>query len=76
MYNIWDVRGFGLPKAIRAVQLGNYNLMLILETNIPDEGYCHKRLGCNTVYTQAVAGGAQGGVGLVVKERLEGQSVK
>ena len=37
MYNIQDVRGFVLPQAVRAVQLVNYDVMLLTETKIPDE---------------------------------------
>ena len=36
MYNIRYGYGFGLPQAIRAVHFGNYDLMLLTETNIPD----------------------------------------
>ena len=35
-YNIWDGHGFGLPQAIPSVKQGNYKLMLLTETNIPD----------------------------------------
>ena len=31
MYNIWDGRVFASPQAIQAVQLGNYDLMLLVE---------------------------------------------
>ena len=33
-YNIRDSHVIGLPQAIRAIQLGYYNLMLLMETNI------------------------------------------
>ena len=35
-YNIQDGCGFGLPQAIFAVKRGNYNLMILTETKIPD----------------------------------------
>ena len=41
MYNIRYGQGFILPQAIWAVQLGNYDLMLLTETNIPYGVYCH-----------------------------------
>ena len=37
--NIWDGRGFGLPLSIWAVERWNYDLMLLMETNIPDAVY-------------------------------------
>ena len=33
-YNIRDGQGFGLPQEIQAVQIRNYNLMLLTEVNI------------------------------------------
>ena len=36
-YNIWDGQVFGLPQAIWAVHLGNYNLMLLTEMKILDK---------------------------------------
>ena len=35
-YNIQDSRGFGLLKEILAVQMGNYDIMLLIETRIPE----------------------------------------
>ena len=52
------------------MQLGNYDMMLLTETNILDEEYCHNHLGYNVVCYQAlgtVDGGAQGVLGLVVR---------
>ena len=40
-YNIQDGRGLGLHQAIQAVHLRNYDLMLLTETKITDEAYCH-----------------------------------
>ena len=48
-YNIWDVRGFGPPQAIRAVERGNYDLMIPTETNIPEAVYWRDLLGCGVV---------------------------
>ena len=36
MYNIRDGCGFALPQVIQDVDKGNYDLMLLTETNIPD----------------------------------------
>ena len=72
MYNIQDGRRFRLTQAIWAVQLCNYDLMLMMETKILYDAYFHKNLGYDAVFSQAVitaAGGDQGGVGLVVRER-------
>ena len=35
--NIWDGQGFGLAQAIRAVEYGEFDLMLLTETNIKTE---------------------------------------
>ena len=79
-YHIQDCRESGLPQSIRAVQICNYALMLMTETNIMDAVYCHNCLGYNIVCFQAVvsaAMGAQGGgLGLVTRERSEGWIVK
>ena len=53
--------------------------MLLTETNTPDEDYCHNRPVYRIVCSQAVgtvAGGVQGGVGLVMRERPEGWSIE
>ena len=41
MYNIRDSQGFALHQGIWDVQLGNYDLMLLMETKILDQAYCH-----------------------------------
>ena len=72
--NIRDGRGFRLPQAIRAVQIGNYNLILMTETKIPDVVYCHNYLRYDIVCSQAVviaAGGVKGG-GVTGHEGLDG----
>ena len=66
------------PQAIRAVQIGNYNLMLLTETNIPYEAYCYNRWGYGAVCSQIVgttAKGAQWRVDLVIRKRPESWSV-
>ena len=67
-YNIWDNRGLGLPQAIFDAKQGNYDLMLLTETNTPDVVYCRKRLGCDVVFSKATfaaVGVSQGGFGVV-----------
>ena len=52
------------------VQLGNYDLMLLTETKIPDAMYFKNHLGYNVVCSREAATasvGAQGGVGLVTR---------
>ena len=60
-FNIQDGWVFVLPQVIQAVQLVNYNMMLLTETNIPDKAYFHNYLGCNFVFFQAVGTMAGGG---------------
>ena len=74
-YNIWDGRGFSLPQATRAIQIGNYDLML---PKIQKKAYFHNLLGYEVANSQAegtTAGGAQRILGLVVRGRQEGWSV-
>ena len=69
VYNIRNGRGFGLDQSIWAVQLIRYDVMMLTETKISDEAYCHTWLGCDMVCFLASATsarGAQGGVVLVV----------
>ena len=61
------------------MQIDNYNLILLTETKIMDKAYLHNYLGYNAVCYQEVgtaAGGVQGGVGLVLRERPDGWSVE
>ena len=70
-YNIWDSCGFELLQAIRDVEKYNYNLMILNETKIFDEIYCHNRLGYDVVCskkTVIAAEGDQGGVELALRE--------
>ena len=45
MYNIRDGWGLDIHQEIRAVQLSNYERMILTETKIPDYAYCHKPHG-------------------------------
>ena len=52
--------------------------MLLTNTKITSKAYFHKRMGYNVVFNMAsttATGGTQGGVGLVVRDRLQGWSV-
>ena len=44
IYNVLYSRGFGLLQAIRATQIGNYDLVKLMETNILDAIYCKNSL--------------------------------
>ena len=60
------------------MQLGRYDLMMLTDTNIPDEAYFHNHLGYGVMWSQTVGntyGGSQEGVGLVTRERTYGWSV-
>ena len=55
------------------------NIMLLIDTNITSDVYYHNQMGYNMVCYPAVTmstDGAQGGVGLVVREWLQGWSVE
>ena len=72
--------GFGLPEVICSVKQGNYDLVILTETKIPDAVYCHNCLGYDVVCSEATvakAGRTQGGgVGLVARELIEGWIIK
>ena len=44
-FNICNGWGFGIAQAIQAVQIGGFDPMILTETNINDQNYCHNRLG-------------------------------
>ena len=52
-YYIWYGCIFGLLQEFRAVQLGNYNVMLLTETKIPDEVYCKYCIGYYNMCSRA-----------------------
>ena len=71
MYNIWYSCGFGLPQVIRAVDLRNYDIMLLTGTIISDAVYFKNNIRHDNVCfraTPTVDEGAPGGVGLVTRE--------
>ena len=77
--NISDGQFFGLAQAIRAVERGGFDVMLLTETKISTTAYCWNRLGYEVTCLTALpsrSGGAQGGVGLVFRERPVGSGVE
>ena len=76
--NIEDGGGFGQAQAIRAVERRGFDVMILTETKISTTVYCRNRLGyevtCSTAQPTS-AGGAQGGVGLVMIERPVGWGI-
>ena len=78
-FNTHDGRGFMLVQAIRAVQISGFGLMIMIETKIANQYYCHNRLGYDVVCSLSIttaADGAQGGVGLVVWDQPQGWSIE
>ena len=71
-YNIYHGRGFSLAQAIWEVHIDSFDVMLLTETNITSEAYCHIWIGYNVMCLQAVTMDtdvAQGGVVMVVREQ-------
>ena len=71
-YNIRDIRDFIRAQAIWAVHLGNFDVMVMTETNITRKAYFRNRLGYEIVCFQDVTtdtGSMQEGVGLFIRER-------
>ena len=65
-FHIQNGRGFGLAKAISLVQIGSFNLMILTQTKVINQGYCCNRLGYDVVGLPEIttaAVGAQGGGG-------------
>ena len=45
--NIRDGRCYGILQSIRAVHIGGFDLMILMETKITNQYYCRSRLGYN-----------------------------
>jgi hypothetical protein len=78
-YNIRDSQNSGLAAAVRAIQLGNYNLAILTETKIPDNIYTKHCLDYHVVCSQATPGpngGAQGGIALCTRQQPEGWEIE
>ena len=73
--NLRDGRGSGLAQAIRAVYIGVFDLMILMETNITSQYYCSNRLGYSVVWLTRIMKmdvSVHGGVGLVVQDQYQG----
>ena len=69
--NIQDGRGFGLAQAIRAVERGVFDMMLLTDTYIQSEAHSYNCLGYNVtclMICPSSTRGAQGGIRLVTRE--------
>ena len=67
--------GDGMPKVIRAVQKGKYNIMLLIGTKIHNGMYCQNRLGYGVSRLAATAKEGSRGKGaaeIVFRECLKG----
>ena len=67
-----DDQGFGIAQAIRVVERGGNDVMMLAETKIQLEAYLHNRLSYNVTCLAAQmssSGGAQGSVGMVTRDR-------
>ena len=74
-YSIRDGRGFVLPQEIWAAERGNYDLMLLMEINIPDTVYFLNHLGNDVVCSEETViayVGSQGVGGIVLLENPAG----
>ena len=60
MYNIQDGHVFGLPQVIHAVDRSHYDLVLLTETDIPDEVYYHNPLGYEVIFYESTVNTAVG----------------
>ena len=77
--NIQDVQDFGLAQAIRTVERRGFDMMILTKTKISTTIYCRNRLvydvTCSTARPTS-AGGSQGGVILVTRERPVGWGIE
>ena len=68
-----------MAQDIREVERGGFDVMILTETKISTTAYCQNRLRykvtCSAVRPSS-ARVAQGGVGLVTKERLVGWGIE
>ena len=52
--NICNSRGSVIVQAIRAVQIGSFDLMILTETNINDQDFCHRSLIYDVVFPSMI----------------------
>ena len=77
--NILDGRGFGMTQAIHTVEIGGFDVMILTKTKISTSAYCRNQLGyeVNCLTAQPTrTGEAQGGVGIVTRERPIGWGIQ
>ena len=77
--NIQDFRGFVLAQAIRAVEYGGFDVMLLKEKITQTDSYYHNVIGYKINCSMALPSssvGAQDGVGLVMRERTGGWGIE
>ena len=73
-FNIRNSWGLVLVQAIRVVQIRGFDLMILKDTMMADHDYFRNMLGYRLVCSLDIttsAGGAHGGVGLVVRYRTQ-----
>ena len=73
-YNIRDGQGFGLSQEIRAIERGNYNVMLLTDTNIPDAVFCHNFLEYDVVSSKETVTMSEG-TQVGGRDRIVGESL-
>ena len=74
-HNIQEGCGFRPPQEVWAVEWGNYNLILLTETKIPDAVYWHNRLRYKNICSKETVTtdmGSHGRFRMVSQERPEG----
>ena len=68
-----------MAQAIRAVERGFFDVIMMTETKIKSEAYSHNRLGYDVTCSMAhpsSAGGDQSGLRMVMRERLIDQGIE
>ena len=71
--------GFGLAQAIQVVECGVFDVMLPTKTEIKSEAYSHNFLGYDETFSTerpSSAGGAQGVIGVLTRERPVGWGIE
>ena len=48
-FNIHIGQGFRIMQDIQVVQIGGFDLIVLTETKVTNQDYCHNRLGYNMV---------------------------
>ena len=67
-YHIRYSRGSGIAQAIWMVWIGSFDLIILMDANINDQGYCCNRMVYYVVFSKEIMTtdrDAQGGLGMV-----------